>query len=216
MTTGIRTRQLAQVLLLAICASVCLSARAQSTADPHWLLEYKGPYHGHDLKWDTRFKPFIDHYLQMKQNIMPHTPKMADVVSNYIGVPGEYRSKDDRYFYADGCMAHACEAKGMLWVDMQPSPPTVVFAALDDPPGSKGPGLTVYIFASRDLEQSDLPGDLKSNIDYWTSKPLADRMYELEGAINRAVIIGPDSREHTIDPAAVGVPPAAQERSKNQ
>ena len=211
----VRIRQGTALVLFSICLSGFARVHAQSALDPHWLLEYKGKYKEatHDLKWDQRFKPFVNHYLHMKQKIVPNSGSMGDVASLYLGLPDEYRSEDGRYFYADGCMPQACPAKGLLWVDMTTSRPTVVFAAVDDPSGLAAPGATLYLFTSRELSPSNLPGKLKSSISYWTSKPFADRTYQMFGRISKAVIIGPDGGERSIDPITVGVPPEAAEKA---
>jgi hypothetical protein len=212
-----RIRQFAALVLFIICSSNFARVRAQSALDPHWLLEYRGKYKvaRRDLKWDRRFKPFINHYLTMKQKIVPNNASIGDVASLYLGLADEYRSEDESYFYADGCVPHACPAKGLLWVDLRASPPTVVLAAIDDPSGSAAPGTTLYLFTNRELSPRNLPGTLKSSISYWTSKPLADKTYQTFGTISKAVIIGPDGRERSIDPITLGVPPGATQKAEN-
>jgi hypothetical protein len=210
-----RIGQLAAIVLFTICIYYVPGVRAQSSPDPHWLLEYKGNYKEakRDLKWDQRFKPFIDHYLRMKQRIVPNSPNMGDVVFTYLGIPGEYRSDGNRYFYADGCMPRACPEKGLIWVDLKADSPTVVFAALAELSGSDAPGITLYVFTSGEMRSSDLPDNLKSSINYWMSKPLADGTFETYGKISRAVIVGPDSREQSVDPTTLGVPPEALQKA---
>jgi hypothetical protein len=209
-----RIWQTAAIVLFTINIYKVPHVRAQSALDPHWLLEYKGSYKDakRDLKWDQRFKPFIDHYLQMKQKIVPNSPKMGDVVFAYLGIPGEYRNEDSRYFYADGCMPRVCSEKGMIWADLKAESPTVVFAALAESSGSDAPGITLYVFTSIEMRSGDLPNDLKNSINYWTSKPLADGTFETYGKISRAVIVGPDSREQSVDPTTLGVPPEALQK----
>jgi hypothetical protein len=60
--------------------------------------------------------------------IMP----VADIVSYFIGVPGNAILDGDRYVTADGCVPHTCDIlRGMLWIDTGTRPATVIFAATD-------------------------------------------------------------------------------------
>jgi hypothetical protein len=211
-------RQLAVAALLASGTIVCAHSPAQDAGDAHWLLEYRGvKANGTDssnrLKWDKRFVPFVNHYLPMPQTFWSKGDSLGAVASDFLGIPGEIHIEGDQFYEADGCGAHACFEKGMVWVDLTASPPTVVFAATDLRKGANAHGYTLWLFASRTLNPDQLPGELRFSIERWTAKPYggSTRAADIE-TIRQAVIVGPDGNNQTVEPASVGVAEAAQEK----
>jgi hypothetical protein len=218
----IGVRKLVASLLLTVGAAVCPTLRARDATDPHWLLEYRGvdstgTNNANQLMWDKRFNPFIDHYLPQKPNLGGKFGKpenMGLVASEHFGLSGTIHSDSDRYYSADGCMAHVCQEKGLLWVDLDSASPTVVFAVISVRNDPDIRGCKLYLFTSQELSETDLPADLRNTINRWTAKSPSDR--KAFDKISRAVIVGPDGYEETADIEALGVSKEAQEKSENQ
>ena len=140
-------------LAAAIALAPALFAVAQQThaasahaGDATWTKSFAAPctttpcpLHGvgeeNKLSTDRRLRPLLRSSLHQKEwffsethNFMP----VADIVSTFIGVPGNAVLDDDRYVTADGCVPHTCDIlRGMLWVDTSAEPATVIFAATD-------------------------------------------------------------------------------------
>jgi len=213
------TGQLVAGLLFAVFAALCPNLHAQDSSDPHWLLQYRDidQYHrdsANRLKWDKRFDPFVNHYLPMKQIFWEKGKAIGAVASDFLGVPGSIHIEAERNYSADGCVAHACFEKGMLWVDMKTTPPIVAFSATDIRKGTKDNGYRLYLFISREFGAEDLPAELRKSITRWTATPLGDGK-EIE-TITQAVIVGPDGQEKIVEPKTLGVAEAAQEKSNKQ
>jgi hypothetical protein len=111
-------------------------------------------------------------------------------------------------------MAHVCQEKGLLWVDLDSASPTVVFAVISVRNDPDIRGCKLYLFTSQELSETDLPADLRNTINRWTAKSPSDR--KAFDKISRAVIVGPDGYEETADIEALGVSKEAQEKSENQ
>ncbi|MDR3726417.1 MAG: hypothetical protein P4K86_05185 [Terracidiphilus sp.] len=214
-----KTGQFVAGLLFAAFAAVCPNLHAQASSDPHWLLQYRGidPYHrdsANRLKWDKRFEPFVNHYLPMKQTLWEKGKAIGAVASDFLGVPGSIHIEAEHYYSADGCVAHACFEKGMLWVDMKTTPPIVAFAATDIRKGTKDNGYRLYLFISREFGAGELPAELRNSIARWTALPYGGGD-EVE-VITQAVIVGPDGQDKIVEPKTLGVAEAAQEKSDKQ
>lgn len=142
-------------LLYSIAAALALApalfAGAQTHAsssqgDTAWMRSFAAPcdttpcpLHGvgneNRISTDRRLHPLLQPSLHQKEwffsethNFMP----VADIVSYFIGVPGNAILDDGRYVTADGCVPHTCDIlRGMLWVDTGTKPASLIFAATD-------------------------------------------------------------------------------------
>jgi hypothetical protein len=215
-----KARQFVASLLLAICSAACPALHAQDATNPQWLLKYQctecsAGNKANSLMWDKRFKPFINHHLPQKPKFRGwgKPEPMGEIASELFGVSGLMHAGNDHYFVVDGCMAHACGEDGMLWVDFTNAPPLVVFAVLDL--GGDDIGCKLYLFTSRKLSARDLPQDLRASVTRWTAK-LPGASDENAELIARAVIVDPNEQNDRAGLNAIGVAPAAQEKSEKQ
>lgn len=136
----------ALTLASALFTSAQQTHATNSPGDAAWMKSFAVPctsipcpLHGfgdeNRLSTDRRLRPLLRSSLHQKEwffsethNFMP----VADIVSTFIGVPGNAILDGDRYVTADGCVPHTCDIlRGMLWVDTGIHPATVIFAATD-------------------------------------------------------------------------------------
>ena len=213
----LRVKQLVATLLLTACSAACPSLHAQNAADPHWLLKYRGTdgtTNANMLMWNKNFKPFINHYLPQRPVFHgwgrpePMGTIAAELFGNSWGAT--VYSDNARFFAADGCEAHACFEKGLLWVDLGSNPPLVAFAVMDVENGNDTQAEKLHVFTSRKIGVGDIPPNLRDAIARWTATP------ESAGGtiekISRAVIVDPGGQEIGVDLNAVGVAQIAQEK----
>ena len=147
-----------------------------------WLLGYRDKGEN-ALAQDNRFRPFLRDHL-------PKTPlrgwadeTVNGAASTFLGgVPGYIEVRDNRYFAASGCPAHACVARALLWVDTQ-SRIVVFIATEDEKPNEDRATRDQYHIASAKLDvateaaidPAHLPDELRGAIIRWM---------HLEGVLN--------------------------------
>ncbi|HYA97698.1 MAG TPA: hypothetical protein VEH49_06350, partial [Methylomirabilota bacterium] len=96
-------------------------------ASAEWMLGYCGKSEN-AFAQDKRLPGFLRHRLPAVE--LPGWGPANTAAEAFIwGVPGVFEVKRDRYVIASGCPAHACVARGMLWVDVQEGTVVLVVTA---------------------------------------------------------------------------------------
>ena len=141
---------------------------------------------------------------------------LADLVHTFIGVPGQVLLTGGRYVTVDGCVPHACSARGLVWIDTggeagsdcskassNASRPGLIFVATDDVNGAPASGeslVQLWMFSSGKLNWQELPASFLQAVRTWwaaTSKVWAKYTPE------RVVIVSlvePSGRVTTLSP----------------
>jgi hypothetical protein len=213
-----RTLQLAAVSLLLTGtqahAQLHLHADKPVAEDLSWMWQYTQPAPGiareNALVGDARFVPFLEKNLKAPQTFFTYHGKhepVSDVAVRFLSVPGEVIGEDNRYLTADGCLPHFCPDRGLLWVDLRPTRPLVVFAAIDWISDNKttddsSAAYTMWVFANRAVDPEHVPSALTRSIARWTAQPSSGSK-DLQN-ITRVFFVDPDGTPHPVAPSAIG------------
>src|SRR5690348_8091895 len=101
-------------VLLLYSGALLLAAHPQQMPPASWMLTYCGKSED-ALRQDKRFDDFLRKSLPAVE-LPDWGPVNRAAITFLGGVPGILEIKGDRYVLASGCPAHACVARGMLWL----------------------------------------------------------------------------------------------------
>jgi len=197
----------AATLLLGASLATAQTAANPKTATPvsasandlTWLDEYAK---GGDIKWDKRFIGLIQTSLNQRQNFWYEKGKLVstlELVQVFLGISGDFTSEKGVYSI-EGCVPHACPARGLLWIDTTAKPkPTVVFVAMQDVYGSENAQNVVHlmIYSSSKLDWQKLPPAFVKSLHQWWMK---NDNTNGEYLPVLATLIGPNGIAQDIDP----------------
>lgn len=124
--------------------------------DPRFATLLKDSFHQHQWFW-------YEH-----SRLVP----IADLIQTFIGVPGKVILNDNRYVTANGCVPHDCGDRGMVWIDTNIEPATVIFAAAVAVSG--GPETHLWLFTSKHLNTGQMQPAFLSSLKHWIEKNNAD------------------------------------------
>ncbi len=185
--------------------------RAEKAEDLSWMWTYASALPGSDenrLALDTRFKPFLKHYLTAPQSFWGEGRPLDEAASAFLtGPPGTVINDDNRYLTADACVQSFCPDRGMLWVDFGLPQPLIVFAAIDWISDNKtvdqaDAAYTMWVFSNRAMALDHLPPALCRSVARWTAQPTAPG--EALENITRVFVVDPDGTPHPVSPATLG------------
>jgi len=92
-----------------------------------WMLEDCGKSEN-EFGTDPRLAPFL--LAALPADTLPAWGPANRAALTFIGgVPGDFVVERNRYVVASGCPAHACVARGMLWVDVPAGTTALVVTA---------------------------------------------------------------------------------------
>jgi len=156
---------------------------------------------------DPHFKPFLEKNLTASQSFWDKSKPLSQVAMEFMGVPGDVIGDDNRYFNADGCVAHFCSDRGLLWVDLGLVHPLVVFAAIDwisdnRTTDDSRAAYTMWVFSNRSIDPAHIPAALAHSITRWTSHPSSGDTH-LQN-ITRVFFVDADGTPHPVSPSAIG------------
>jgi hypothetical protein len=198
-------------------AQIHLHSDRPAVEDLSWMWQYTQPApegHENGLTNDPRFAELLRKHLTAPQRFWNKGEKLAEVAVEFLAVPGIARGDDNRYLTATGCVRHFCPSRGMLFVDMGGSHPTVVFAAIDWSGDSRGVDedaaeYTLWIFPDRTLTAADATSDtphlspaLKRSLGIFSAELKGGRVPPL---ITHAFVIDPSGTPHEIPASQTGV-----------
>jgi hypothetical protein len=214
--------QLAAASLLAVTGvaggQIHLHGDKPEAEDLSWMWQYTQPApNGHEngLTSDPRFQDFLKKHLSAPQAFWGNSTKpLADVATEFLGVPGVARAESNRYFMATGCVPHFCPSRGMLFVDIGSTHPLVVFAAIDWNRESHNveedsAEYTLWIFPDRSLAAADAANETPR-----LSPPLKRSLGIFSAALNggkvpplvtHAFVVDPNGKPHEIPASQTGV-----------
>jgi hypothetical protein len=125
------------------------------------------------LNWDPRFTRLLKDSFPRRQYFwFEHgrfTP-LADLIHEFIGVPGNALLLSNRYALINGCVPHDCGDRGFLWIDTESSPkPLLIVAATGGISGDTGGQNLIHVrlFASQKLNWQQLPAEFKTSFAQW-------------------------------------------------
>lgn len=196
-------------------AQIRLHGDKPAVEDLSWVWQYAQPApEGREnaLNNDPRFRELLNKHLTAPQSFWNKGEKLADVASEFLGVPGIARADENRYFTATGCVPHFCPSRGMLFVDLGGSHPTVVFAAIDWTRESRNleeddAEYTLWIFPDRSLasaseETPHLSSPLKRSLGIFSAELMGGKVPPL---VTHAFVIDPTGAPHEIPASQTGV-----------
>lgn len=159
------------------------STSAASASDAAWTKSFAVPYQPNSpdqsftqsqqgrvnaLNGDHRFATLLkDSFHQHQWFWYEHSRliPIVDLIQTFIGVPGWVILDDNRYVTTNGCVPHACNESGMVWIDTASEPATLIFAAAVRVSG--GPETHLWLFASKHLNTGQMPPAFLSSLKRW-------------------------------------------------
>jgi hypothetical protein len=183
-----------------------------------WMWQYGPPPTGgreHDLIQDPNFDAFLHEYFNTPQSFWgpqngnpkdPNHKSLATTVYDFLTVPDEVISEDNRYLSVTGCVFHFCPSRGLVYADLDAKNPLVVFAAINWIKESRTPSdadaeYTMWIFPNQKTGSTQypesLPPPLIHAIARWARKPLAGS--GIVQKIRYAILVDPDGTPHQIN-----------------
>jgi hypothetical protein len=119
--------------------------------DPRFAVLLRSAFHQKQWFW-------LDHYR--------FTP-LPDLIETFIGVPGSAILDEGRYVTLDGCVPHDCTDRGMLWIDSESQPASLIFAATRPVNGDGPAGDHLWLFSSVKLNWQHLPPSFLVSLPRW-------------------------------------------------
>jgi hypothetical protein len=188
-------------------------ATTTSTDDLQWLWQFTKPApvgRATDLRLDERFQSLLAREFKQPQAMWGegHTHLILSmVIPLFLSAHGDVESDAGRYLTIDGCVPSFCPAHGLLWIDMQASQPTMVFAAVNwtaqgHSTAEPNADYNLWLFANRQLSPDTLPFALTTALSRWDARLAA--AHRAVPHIANAILIEPDGTPHTLDPKATG------------
>lgn len=163
------------IFVFLLCSGALLLAathQPQQMLSASWMLTYCGKSED-ALRQDKRFDEFLRQSLPAVE-LPDWGPVNRAAITFLGGVPGILEIKGDRYVLASGCPAHACVARGMLWIDLQAN--TAVFAATADEQANEDSATRdqypiasakVFIATKTAMKPDSIPGPLRDALFHW-------------------------------------------------
>lgn len=201
------------VLAATLCLLTLASARAQKTAplDAAWVKSFAAPCGStscignpedpigkeNSLSNDRRLLPLLRSAFPQKQWFLSDHHKftpVADVIQEFIGVPGNAILDDGRYVTADGCFPHVCDIfRGMLWIDTSTHPADLIFVAtnnIEDANAYPSPWhLWLFVSSSNHRTSQALPPAFLTSLKRWQD---ANQAQGYKEDIPFATLVQPD------------------------
>jgi len=176
----------ARVAILSILLTPGLLGQGPShakklAADLSWIRSFTSPVESAGegkanlINSDPRFIPLLHSSLPQHQFFWHDHGRftsLSDLVQTFLGIPGKAVLEQQRYAVVDGCVPHACNARGMLWIDTENTTPALIFVATDNVNGgasSDGALVHLWMFSSTKLNWQQLPPTFVSSTSEWWS-----------------------------------------------
>jgi len=206
------------------------------TGDLEWMWQYspdpKDPTQKdgreHELIQDPNYRPFLNEYFTAPQSFWGSTTldprnskrkSLADTVDDFLTVPGKVLADDNRYVTVTGHVFRYPAGRGLVFADLNPSKPLVVFSAIDwirdsRPTSDPDAEYTLWIFVNQPpgtpQNPNSLPAPLVRSLTRWVAEPLAGS--GIVQKITHAILVDPDGTPHEI-PVPTAAPKAAPEEA---
>ncbi len=203
-------------------------------ADLEWMFQYSPPPvdgREHELIQDPEYHPFLERFFTSPQSFwgpQPTDPKapvhksLAEVVDDFLTIPGKVLVDDNRYLTVTGAVRRLATERGLVFVDLNApnakrseKDPLVLFAAIDWIRDSKVPTdpdahYTLWLFPNQAPGPSQTPNNLPPAVlralTRWMSEPLAGS--GIVQKITNAILVDFDGTPHEIPVPATNAPAA--------
>jgi len=205
------------------------------SGDIEWMWQYspdpKDPAQKdgreHDLIQDPHYRDFLNEYFTAPQSFWgsmtldPRNTKrksLADTVDDFLTVPGNVLADDNRYITVTGHVFRYPAGRGLVFADLNPARPLVVFAAIDwildsQPTSDPDAEYTLWIFvnqaAGTPQNPYNLPPPLVRSLTRWMAEPLAGS--GIVQKITHAILVDSDGTPHQISVPNAGPKPVTEE-----
>ena len=205
------------------------------SGDLEWMWQYspdpKDPAQKdgreHELIQDPNYRPFLAEYFMAPQSFWGSTTldprntkrkSLADTVDDFLTVPGKVLADENRYITVTGHVFRYPAGRGLVFADLNPARPLVVFAAIDwirdsRPTTDPDAEYTLWIFVDQapgtPQNPFSLPPPLVRSLTRWTDEPLAGS--GIVQKITHAILVDPDGTPHQIPVPTAGPKSAPEE-----
>jgi len=205
------------------------------SGDIEWMWQYspdpKDPAQKdgreHDLIQDPNYRPFLNEYFTAPQSFWGSTTldprdskrkSLADTVDDFLTVPGKVLADDNRYVTVTGHVFRYPAGRGLVFADLNPPHPLVVFAAIDwiresHPTTDPNAEYTLWIFVDQSpgtpQNPFSLPPPLIRSLTRWMGESLAGS--GIVQKITHAILVDPDGTPHQIPVPTAGPKSAPEE-----
>lgn len=184
--------------------------RAARTANLQWLWQYAQPKPNGNavaLRGDERFADLLSANFKQPQAVWDKDVPVSAIIPRFLARYGAVNARDNRYLTVDGCVPSFCAAHGMLWADLGPQQPLLVFAAVNwttegHATDETAANYDLWLFASRHLSAEALPLALTRSIADWDAR-LASAHRGVPH-IAHAILVEPDGQPYPLNPTLVG------------
>ena len=117
-----------------------------------------------DNKWDPQFRAVMQSSFHQRQTFWRDHGRFDTIpalVMEFLGVPEGVTLDQDCFVTMDGCVPHACSARGMVWIDTRGiGKPLLIFVAPQDVSTAeteKGALQHLWLFSSGELKWQKMP-----------------------------------------------------------
>lgn len=162
-----------------------------------------------ELNWDPRFIQLLKGALPQHQYFWfdhGRFTAVADLVHEFIGVPGNALLEDSRYAIINGCVPHDCGDRGFLWIDTESSAkPLLIFAATGSISAGTGMSLIhLRLFASQKLNWQRFPPEFKDSFARWWNQTTQVWTKYSPEQVAMVTLIQPSGEEVDLSPSLFG------------
>ena len=132
-----------------------------SSYDLGWARAFASPEKKDaDNKWNPQFRALMQKSFHQRQTFWRD-----------LGVPAGVTLDQDRFVTMDGCVPHACSARGMVWIDTKGSgKPLVIFVAQQDVSTVDTDKHTLqhlWLYSSVELNWQKMPPQFQQSLLRW-------------------------------------------------
>ena len=127
-----------------------------------------------DNKWNPQFRALMQSSFHQRQTFWRDHGKFSslpELVMDFLGVPEGVTLDQDRFVTLDGCVPHACSARGMVWIDTRGNgKPLVIFVAPQDVSTAetdKRAFQHLWLFSSDELNWQKMPPQFEASLSRW-------------------------------------------------
>jgi len=199
------------------------------SGDLEWMWQYSPPPadgREHELIQDPHYRDFLNEYFTAPQSFWGSTTldprntkrkSLPDTVDDFLTVPGKVLADENRYITVTGHVFRYPAGRGLVFGDLNPQHPLVVFAAIDwireSHPTSDDAEYTLWIFVNQSpgtpQNPYNLPPPVVRSLTRWMAEPLPGS--GIVQKITNAILVDPDGTPHQISVPTAGPKSAPEE-----
>ncbi len=160
-----------------------------------------------DNKWDPRFRELIQTSFPQRQSFWRDHGRFESVpelVQVFLGVPAGVSLDEDRFVTMDGCVPHACSARGMVWIDTRGSgKPLVIFVVPEDVSTSETEKRALqhlWLYSSDELNWQKMPPQFMTSLARWYSSYQATWAKEYRMDVLMLTLVEPGGLDYDLSP----------------